>query len=119
WEYTGQNLYKGTVVRAIAVKKDNDGWVSSPIATNTYFIDTENRLDLPIVSIAAAEKDLFSYEDGILVAGSDYEEWIQSGEATPDIGTTSFPANWQRKNKTRRQYQLIEANQTANDNMYR
>ena len=115
WEYTGQNLYKGTVVRAIAVKKDNDGWVSSPIATNTYFIDTENRLDLPIVSIAAAEKDLFSYEDGILVAGSDYEEWLQSGEATPDIGTPSFPANWKSKNRATGQFQLLDADQEASD----
>ncbi|HLS17623.1 MAG TPA: CotH kinase family protein [Paenalcaligenes sp.] len=108
WEYTGKNLYKGTVIRAIAAKEVEGRLITSPVATQTYFIDKDHQLDLPIISIAAAEKDLFGYEDGILVAGATYEQWLNSGTATPEIGTPSFPANWKKKSRAAGQFQILD-----------
>lgn len=67
-------LVKGTVVRARVVK---DGALSSPIATNTYFILPQGSaaFSLPVISISLNEDRFFDYEDGIQVAGKDFDDW--------------------------------------------
>ncbi len=61
------------VVRARACK---EGYIPSPTATNTYFVDSDiaNRYTMPVVSIAAQEPDFFGYEQGIYVAGKNRDD---------------------------------------------
>src|SRR5690625_7670409 len=99
WEYTGKNLYEGTVIRAIAAKEVEGRLITSPVGTQTYFIDKDHQLDLPIISIAAAEKDLFGYEDGNLVVGATYEQCLKSGTDTQELGTPNLPANCKNKHR--------------------
>lgn len=67
-------IFKGTVVRARVVKA---GALSSPIVTKTYFITPQGsaRFNLPVISISINEDRLFDYEDGIQVAGKDFDDW--------------------------------------------
>ena len=67
-------IFKGTVVRAIVVKP---GSLSSPIATKTYFISPAGSAEfaLPVISISINEDRFFDYEDGIQVAGIDFDTW--------------------------------------------
>lgn len=67
-------LFKGTVVRAKVVKP---GTLSSPIVTKTYFVTPAGNaeFELPVISISINEDRLFDYEDGIQVAGIDFDTW--------------------------------------------
>lgn len=67
-------LTKGTIVRAKVVKA---GALSSPIVTKTYFINPQGSaaFSLPVISISVNEDRLFDYEDGIQVAGKDFDDW--------------------------------------------
>jgi len=67
-------IFKGTVVRAKAIK---EGVLSSETVTKTYFISPEesNRYTIPIVSISLDEEHFFDYENGIYVAGKDFDDW--------------------------------------------
>ncbi|PKP17210.1 MAG: hypothetical protein CVU07_04620, partial [Bacteroidetes bacterium HGW-Bacteroidetes-23] len=67
-------IFKGTVVRAKAIK---DGALSSETITKTYFISPEEstRYSIPVVSISLDEEDFFDYENGIYVAGKDFDDW--------------------------------------------
>ena len=67
-------LFKGTVVRARVVKP---GTLSSPIVTKTYFITPSGSAEfaLPVISLSLNEDRFFDYEDGIQVAGIDFDTW--------------------------------------------
>jgi hypothetical protein len=69
-----ETLLKGTIVRAKVVKA---GALSSPIASRTYFINPQGSamFNLPVISISINEDRLFDYEDGIQVAGKDFDDW--------------------------------------------
>lgn len=75
-------VFKGVVVRARAIKT---GAVPSKIKTRTFFISPEgaNLYSLPVVSFTTQETNLFDYNDGIYVAGVDFDEW-----------RTNFPNSW-------------------------
>ncbi|MGB4205790.1 MAG: CotH kinase family protein [Bacteroidales bacterium] len=77
-------VFKGTVVRARALKP---GALSGRVNTNTYFItDTiPERYSLPVISISIPEQELFDYENGIYVAGIDYDNWRT---ANPTVSNT-------------------------------
>jgi hypothetical protein len=81
---TDFNVFKGTVVRAIAVKP---GALPSPIASRTYFVTPlgSNRFTIPVISIGITESKLFDYTDGIYVAGKDWDDWRDANPtATPE-----------------------------------
>lgn len=86
---------KGTVVRAIAVK---DGAIPSLIASNTYFVFPNGRekYSLPVVSISVQENSFFDYENGIYVAGKDFDTWRSNnpGGGGANGGT---PSNYWRE----------------------
>lgn len=66
-------IFKGTIIRAKAIRQ---GAFPSDTKTCTYFIShTTDRYSLPIVSISVNENDMFDYEDGIYVAGKDFDDW--------------------------------------------
>jgi hypothetical protein len=68
------NIFKGTVVRARVVKP---GALPSEIVTNTYFVFPEGaaKFGVPVISLSTNEDRLFDYEDGIFVAGKDFDDW--------------------------------------------
>jgi hypothetical protein len=70
----GYNISKGTVVRARVVKP---GALPSDIVTNTYFVFPEGaaKFGVPVISLSTNEDRLFDYEDGIFVAGKDFDDW--------------------------------------------
>ncbi len=71
--YPSEPIFKGTVVRAIAVKS---GSAPARTATHSYFITdlTSDRFGLPVFSFAIQEDDLFDYENGIYVPGKVYND---------------------------------------------
>jgi hypothetical protein len=92
--FPGSPVSKGTVVRAIAVKEDA---LPGPVITNTYFVFPEGRdkYSLPVVSINLNEDAFFDYQQGIYVAGVDFDNWRAANPAGwPDGGT---PANYWRR----------------------
>jgi len=88
--------FKGTPVRAVAVKENDHRRTISPIATNTYFIGHRDEFSLPIIAITVPEKDLFDYDEGIFVAGKDYDDFLLKGK---DVKGAKHqrPANWKRR----------------------
>lgn len=60
---------KTTVVRAMAVKK---GSLPSPVVTNTYILDPQNRM--AVVSISTNPENLWSEETGMYILGNPYED---------------------------------------------
>jgi len=67
-------IFKGTVVRAKLVKA---GALDSKTASKTYIISPlgTSRFPLPIVSLSIDENKLFDYNNGIYVAGVDFDNW--------------------------------------------
>jgi hypothetical protein len=74
WRYTSSNrLFKGTVVRAKAVK---DGAVPSLEVTRTFFVTPQlhSRYTLPVFSLSTQADNLFDYYTGIYTPGVIWEE---------------------------------------------
>ena len=67
-------VYKGTVVRAKLIKP---GALDSKTATKTYNISPQgvSRFSLPVLALSLDENKLFDYNEGIDVAGVDYDNW--------------------------------------------
>lgn len=67
-------IFKGTVVRAKVIKA---GALTSTTASNSYFISPlgSSRFSLPVISLSISENKLFDYNDGIYVAGVDFDNW--------------------------------------------
>ncbi|HMK06441.1 MAG TPA: lamin tail domain-containing protein, partial [Flavobacterium sp.] len=80
-------IFKGTVVRAKVVKP---GALDSKIITKTFYISPQgtSRFALPVASISIDENKLFDYNDGIMVAGVDFDNWrlAHLTEAAPSEG---------------------------------
>lgn len=87
-----EKVFKGTVVRAKAIK---DGMSPSQTITQTYFItdDLESRFSVPVVSISLDEEGFFDYEEGIYVAGVDFDLWRAEN---PDEHALWSNANYKR-----------------------
>jgi hypothetical protein len=103
------NIFKGTVVRAKAYKP---GALNSRIVTESYFVSPEgaDRFEIPVISLSLDEDKFFDYNDGIYVAGADFDNWRlenpeipalfnadsnydRSGEATEQIGHFNYFVN--------------------------
>jgi hypothetical protein len=103
------NLFKGTVLRARAFKT---GAMPSKTTTKTYFVTPEGaaKFSLPVVSISVTENKFFDYNNGIYVAGVDYDNWrnenptaeamweaignfTRSGDETEQIGNINYFVN--------------------------
>ena len=112
-----QNIFKGTVVRAKAIK---EGSFSSETVTNTYFVTPElsDRFSLPVVSISLDEAFLFDYEDGIYVAGVDFDNWRAEN---PLENAISSNANYKRSGdeteKSGNFSYFLNGNQVLNQNI--
>ena len=84
-------VLKSNVIRAKAIK-DN---AVSEIITKNYFYTAEdaNIFTLPVIALNVNDDLLFDYEQGINVAGKDYDDWrIQN----PNLITSFYNANFER-----------------------
>jgi hypothetical protein len=92
------SIKKGTVVRAMAIKP---GSISRSIATHTYFVSQENAFqsDLPIISLAIQEDELFAYEYGIYTAGEDNDQWRLANPSASSPHPEARPANFRRESE--------------------
>jgi len=89
------NYFKGTVVRAIAVK---DGALTNHSSTKTYFVTAHgrNRYNLPVMSIASDEKGLFDYYEGIYVPGKVADEYTGKYDGGSPANYNRRGVNWER-----------------------
>ncbi|CAN1549610.1 Listeria/Bacterioides repeat [Flavobacteriaceae bacterium] len=87
-------VFKGTVLKAKLIKP---GALSSTIETKNYFISPQgnNRFTLPVMSLSIPENKLFDYNDGILVAGVDFDTW-RTANPTLEPPTSGATANFFR-----------------------
>lgn len=102
-------VFKGTVIRAKVIK---DGALSSKVATRSYFVSPSGngRFALPVLSLSTNENNLFDYNDGMYVAGVDFDNWriahpdtiinydeeanyLRTGDATERIGNLNYFIN--------------------------
>ncbi|NBB23491.1 spore coat protein CotH, partial [Runella sp. CRIBMP] len=90
-------LYKGKVVRAVAVKA---GALTSEITSSSFFFSSSgvNKFTLPVVSVMSQEDGLFSYNNGIYVPGIDFDNW-RNANPTQTPGPAS-PANYHRSGES-------------------
>jgi hypothetical protein len=83
-------IFKSTIVKARAIKA---GARPSPIVTRTYFITPlgSARFTLPVVSISTNEDRFFEYNNGIHVAGKDFDTWrTNNPNRIPDYEIGNF-----------------------------
>lgn len=66
-----ENNFQATVIRAVAYK---DGKITSPVATQTFFVDPnmDQHYTLPIISLVTDPNNLIDNRNGIYVAGAFY-----------------------------------------------
>ena len=83
---------KSTTVRAKVVKS---GAMPSKVVTANYFVSSqgENWFSLPVACINLSENLFFGYEEGIYVAGKDFDDWRA---INPNAGLGWCDANFKR-----------------------
>lgn len=82
---------KSVSVRAKVVKA---GAMASSTVTRNYFVSQQgNRYTLPVVALNIDEDKLYSYQNGIQVAGADFDQWRVSA---PNDASTFAPGNFTR-----------------------
>ncbi|TVQ00334.1 MAG: T9SS C-terminal target domain-containing protein [Balneolaceae bacterium] len=89
-------VFKGTVVRAIAIVNDQ----VSPAVTHTYLVTEEGRgrFTLPVIAITVQEDELFDYHNGIYVPGFLYDQnnpFSTRGDARANY--TQRGIEWERR----------------------
>lgn len=94
-------VFKGTVVRAIAVLHDS---IASKEAVATYFIDPRgrDRYQLTVISLVVPPDSFFGYKRGIYVSGAtahDRKYYIERNISISN-NRTGFPANYKRRGKS-------------------
>ena len=80
-------IFKGTVVRAKLIKA---GALESKTVTKNYYVTPSgaSRFTLPVIALNLDENKLFDYNQGISVAGVDFDTWrtAHPADETPTIG---------------------------------
>lgn len=115
--FPNQPIFKGTVVRAKAYK---EGALSSETITQTYFISPEgsNRFSIPVVSISLDEEHFFDYENGIHVAGKDFDDWrIENPTVNAFWSNANFQRSGDETEKTAHFSYFDNGNEIINQNM--
>lgn len=95
WKPPIGNVFKGSVLRAIAVDDKNR---KSTELVKTFFVDEKGnqRYSLPVISITVNAKELFGYNRGIYVLGksySDKDNYIRKNIPL-DLPWWEYPSNY-------------------------
>ena len=103
--YIPTNLIKkSNVVRAVLVK---NGALPSEIITKSYFVWANgNTYNVPLISLNLPAKSLFSYEEGIYTAGTDFDGWRT--QYPMDNVATGTGANYNRRGEMAERVANIE-----------
>ncbi|MCW3082857.1 MAG: hypothetical protein JWP12_223 [Bacteroidetes bacterium] len=94
WAPPVGDVFKGTVLRAIAVKD----FAKSKELMKTFFVDPKGtaRYSLPVVSLVVDYKDFFGYNKGIYVLGKSYgdkDNYIRKNISL-DLPWWEYPSNY-------------------------
>ena len=113
------NIFKGTVVRAKVVKA---GALSSPSVAQTYFVSPQgnSRFTLPVVSLSISENVLFDYNDGIYVAGVDFDNWRTANPTLDPEGLEDLANYYRRGEEWERQANMtyfVNGTEVINQNV--
>ncbi|MCW3071653.1 MAG: CotH protein [Bacteroidetes bacterium] len=92
------DVFKGTVLRAIAVSDDNK---KSKELIRTFFVDEKanKRYDLPVIALTVEPDDFFGYRKGIYVLGKNYEDkrdYIRK-QLPLDLAWWEYPSNYLKR----------------------
>jgi hypothetical protein len=100
------NVFKGTVLKVRVFKT---GAIPSPIITRNYFVTPQgsSRFTLPVISLSLDETKFFDYNNGIFVAGKDFDDW-RAANPTEDadynnVNIDNANANYVRSEETSEQ----------------
>lgn len=110
-------IFKGTVVRIKAYK---DGAYSSETKTNTYFITPEQseRFSIPVISLSLDENLYFDYENGIGVAGKDFDDWrALNPTENAMIGNANYNRSGDQNERKANFSYFVNGLQTINQNI--
>lgn len=91
-----KDVFRGTVVKS-RVYKEGIGY--GPLVTHTYFVTPNGRAkyDLPVISVSLSKKLLFDHDEGIYLAGADFDKWRDNYFLA--VANPSANANYQRRGK--------------------
>lgn len=95
WKPPIDNVFKGTVLRAIAVDEKN-GKSKELIRTFFVYERSGKKYSLPVISIVVNQKDLFGFNRGIYVLGNNYmdkDNYIRKNIPL-DLAWWDYPANY-------------------------
>ena len=95
WKPPIGNVFKGTILRAIAVNEKNE---KSKELIQAFFVkgSSSKKYTLPLISIVVNPKDLFGYNRGIYVLGKNYldkDNYIRKGIPL-DLPWWEYPSNY-------------------------
>lgn len=93
WMPPISNVFKGTVLRAIAVDEQNR---KSKELVRSIFVDPAKKHTLPVISITINQKDFFGYNKGIYVLGKSYtdkDNYIRKSLPL-DLPWWEYPSNY-------------------------
>ncbi len=95
WKPPIDNVFKGTVLRAICVDENNN---KSNELVRSFFVDKKGteRYSLPVIAITVDEKDFFGYNKGIYVLGKSYtdkDNYIRKNIPL-DLPWWEYPSNY-------------------------
>lgn len=98
WNPPLGNVFKGTVIRAIAVTDDNR---KSSEFVQTFFVNEKKSppYSLPIVALTVNADDLFGFKNGIYVLGKNYEDkddYIKKNRRL-DLPWWDYPSNYLKR----------------------
>lgn len=84
---------KATIVKAVCIDKNGN---CSDVITGVYFVGFDNKSgydNIHIVSIVTDPDNLFGYENGIYVAGKEFDEYYAKADSWDELFTWA-PANY-------------------------
>jgi len=72
WESPQEKIDKANILRSASFK---NGAITSKVYTQTFFVDSliENKYTLPVISLVTEEKNFFSLDSGIYIAGNHFD----------------------------------------------
>lgn len=95
WKPPIDNIFKGTVLRTIAINEKNE---KSEELVRTFFVEdvSNKKYTLPVIAITVNQKDFFGYNDGIYVLGknfNDKDNYIRKNIPL-DLPWWEYPSNY-------------------------
>jgi hypothetical protein len=109
WKPPLNDIYKGSVLRAISVSHDNK---KSRELIQTFFINdsSKRRYSLPVIAITVNPDDLFGYSKGIYIMGKRYEDkdYYIKKNLSLNMPWWDYPSNYRKRGENSGRYAHVE-----------